>query len=176
MKKYLGGLLIGVFAGASVHAAEVMTVRSVDLERYMGTWYEQANLPMYFQRNCEKNTAARYSLREDGRVDVFNTCETANGQSISARGVARKVGGSTAKLEVRFAPAWLSFLPMVWGDYWIIGLDNDYKWSVVGSPDRKYLWILTRDKNISDQKYQSLVDLASAQGFDTRKLVRTKQQ
>ena len=164
--------LAGTLAGTA-SAAQVQTVPEVDLERYMGTWYEQARLPMFFQRKCDRNTTAQYAMRPDGRVDVVNRCETYDGEQIEARAVARKVGDSTSRLEVRFAPSFLSFLPFVWGDYWIIGLDPNYRWAVVGSPDRKYLWFLSRDKQIPAETYQQLLALAQAQGFDTARLVRT---
>ncbi|MEN1941875.1 lipocalin family protein [Luteimonas sp. MJ246] len=154
-------------------AVEAVTV--VDLERYAGTWYEQAHLPLVFQRNCVANTTASYSLRDDGRVDVVNQCDNDKGERIEARAIARKVDGSTSKLEVRFAPAFLSFLPAVWGDYWIIDLDPDYRWAIVGSPDRKYLWFLTRDKAIDPEQLDALVAKAHAMGYDTARLVRTEQ-
>lgn len=110
----------------------VEAVPAVDLERYAGTWYEQAHLPLFFQRNCVANTTATYTLREDGRIDVVNQCDTDEGERIESRGVARKVDDSTSKLEVRFAPAFLSFLPAVWGDYWVIDLDPEYRWPSSG--------------------------------------------
>ncbi|MBJ6985629.1 lipocalin family protein [Luteimonas sp. MC1750] len=153
----------------------VEAVSSVDLERYAGTWYEQAHLPLFFQRNCVANTTANYSLRDDGRIDVVNQCDNDKGERIEARAIARKVDDSTSKLEVRFAPAFLSFLPAVWGDYWIIDLDPDYRWAVVGSPDRKYLWFLTRDKTIAPEQLDALVAKAHAMGYDTSRLIRTEQ-
>ncbi|MCJ0824723.1 lipocalin family protein [Luteimonas sp. 50] len=175
MKNLLVALTFATTIAGNTAVAQVQTVAAVDLESYMGTWYEQARLPMYFQRKCDRNTTANYSLRPDGHVDVLNSCEADDGRKIVAQGVARKVGNSTSRLEVRFAPAFLSFLPFVWGDYWIIGLDEGYRWSVVGSPDRKYLWILSREKQLPDETYRQLVDLAKAQGFDTSRLVRTRQ-
>lgn len=154
---------------------EVQVVPGVDLARYAGLWYEQAHLPLFFQRNCVANTTARYTVRDDGRIDVVNQCDTDKGERIESTAIARKVDGSTSKLEVRFAPAFLSFLPAVWGDYWIIDLDPDYQWAVVGSPDRKYLWFLTRDKTVAPEAYEALVDKARAQGYDTSELIRTEQ-
>jgi apolipoprotein D and lipocalin family protein len=158
-----------------VHAREPEAVPSVDLERYVGTWYEQAHLPLFFQRNCVANTTAQYALREDGRIDVVNQCDDADGRRIEATAIARRVGDSTSKLEVRFAPAFLSFLPMVWGDYWILDLDPDYRWAIVGSPDRKYLWFLTREQAFPGDRLDALVARAQDMGFDTSKLIRTVQ-
>lgn len=154
----------------------VEAVPAVDLERYAGTWYEQAHLPLFFQRNCVANTTATYTLREDGRIDVVNQCDTEKGERIESRGVARKVDGSTSKLEVRFAPAFLSFLPAVWGDYWVIDLDPEYRWAIVGSPDRKYLWFLTREKVIPQEALDRLVASAQGEGYDTSELIRTEQR
>ena len=158
-----------------VHAREPEAVPSVDLERYVGTWYEQAHLPLFFQRNCVANTTAQYALREDGRIDVVNQCDDADGRRIEATAIARRVGDSTSKLEVRFAPAFLSFLPMVWGDYWILDLDPDYRWAIVGSPDRKYLWFLTLEQAFPGDRLDALVARAQDMGFDTSKLIRTVQ-
>mgnify|MGYP003805390213 FL=1 len=158
-----------------VHAREPEAVPSVDLERYVGTWYEQAHLPLFFQRNCVANTTAQYALREDGRIDVVNQCDDADGRRIEATAIAHRVGDSTSKLEVRFAPAFLSFLPMVWGDYWILDLDPDYRWAIVGSPDRKYLWFLTREQAFPGDRLDALVARAQDMGFDTSKLIRTVQ-
>lgn len=172
----LGAAAALLLSTVFVHAREPEAVPSVDLERYVGTWYEQAHLPLFFQRNCVANTTATYSLRDDGMIDVVNQCDTGKGKRIESRGVARKVDGSTSKLEVRFAPAFLSFLPLVWGDYWVIDLDPDYRWAVVGSPDREYLWFLTRDKAIADDEFDALVAKARAKGYDTSELIRTDQR
>jgi apolipoprotein D and lipocalin family protein len=167
--------LLATAAGAAC-AQPVEAVASDDLERYTGTWYEQAHLPLFFQRNCVANTTASYTLREDGRIDVVNQCDDARGRRTEARAIARKVDGSTSKLEVRFAPAFLSFLPAVWGDYWIIGLDPEYRWAIVGSPDRKYLWFLTRDKAVPQDALDGLIAQARGLGYDTARLIRTEQR
>jgi apolipoprotein D and lipocalin family protein len=157
-------------------AEPVRTVESVDLERYLGDWYEIARFPNRFQRNCADDVRASYSRRADGRITVINRCRGAEGRAIEAEGVARVVDSRTsAKLKVRFAPAVLSFLPFVWGDYWILGLANDYSWAVVGSPDRKYLWILARTATIDDERFASAVEAARGNGFDVERLVKTVQ-
>lgn len=154
----------------------VRTVHQVDLQRYAGDWYEIARLPNEFQEQCVRDVRARYTLRDDGRVTVRNTCVTAEGKTDGAEGVARVVDPSTsAKLEVRFAPAVLSILPNVWGDYWIIGLAPDYSWAVVGSPDRKYLWVLSRTPQLDDAAWKKALEAARTNGFDESKLVKTPQ-
>ena len=163
-------------AGTDARDRPVEAVPAVDLERYVGTWYELARLPMFFQRNCVANTTASYSLREDGRIDVVNQCDTDDGERIEARGIARRVGDSTSKLEVRFAPAFLSFLPAVWGDYWVVDLDPDYRWAIVGSPDRKYLWFLTRDKAVPEAQVADMTARARRMGYDTSELIVTGQR
>jgi apolipoprotein D and lipocalin family protein len=117
---------------------------------------------------------ASYAKRPDGRIDVVNRCRTSQGQIVEAHGVARVMDAqSFAKLKVRFAPAALSFLPFVWGDYWVIGLADDYSWAVVGSPDRKYLWILSRSADLEATRFDAAVAIVRAQGFDADRLQRT---
>jgi apolipoprotein D and lipocalin family protein len=154
--------------------ATVRTVGSVNLDRYLGEWVEIARLPNRFQRTCAGDVRAIYVRRADGRVDVINRCRTTDGSVIEARGVARVVDARTsAKLKVRFAPALLSFLPFVWGDYWILGLAADYSWAVVGSPDRQYLWILARRPDMAADQYAAAVGAARANGFEVDRLTKT---
>jgi apolipoprotein D and lipocalin family protein len=152
----------------------VRTVPFVDLDRYAGGWFEIARFPNRFQRECVGDVRATYARRPDGRIDVVNRCRTAGGET-EARGVARIVDEQAfAKLKVRFAPAWLSFLP-VWGDYWIIGLAPDYSWAVVGDPDRDYLWILARTPQLDEQSTAAATAAARNNGFDVERLVPTLQ-
>jgi apolipoprotein D and lipocalin family protein len=150
----------------------VQTVSAVDLNRYAGTWFEVARLPNRFQQDCVASVRATYERRADGRLDVINRCEASGGRTIEARGVARLVDTrSSAKLKVRFAPAALSFLPFVWGDYWIIGLADDYGWAVVGSPDRQYLWVLARAPGLPADRLAAALAIARNNGFDISRLV-----
>jgi apolipoprotein D and lipocalin family protein len=134
-------------------------------------------LPNRFQNSCAGDVVAAYSLVEGGQLKVVNQCRQNNGQTTTAEGEARLAdkSGPNSKLKVRFAPVWLSWLPMVWGDYWIIDLAPDYSFSVVGTPDRKYLWILSRTPQLDDAIYQRIVQQTAAKGFDVRRLVRTGQ-
>lgn len=171
-------LLTALAAGsiACGAASEPMqTVARVDLERYTGLWYEIAKLPNRFQKDCTGNVTATYTRRDDGRIAVVNRCATTSGEK-RAEGVARIADEATrAKLEVRFAPAWLSFLPMVWGDYWILDLAPDYGYAVVGEPSRRYLWILAREPALDEATYRGIVERIAAQGYDPGQLVRTPQ-
>lgn len=154
----------------------VRTVAAVNLDRYAGDWLEVARFPNRFQDKCTGEVRATYARRADGRIDVTNRCRTADGSMDDAMGIARVVDTQTfAKLKVRFAPAFLTWLPSVWGDYWIIGLADDYRWAVVGSPDRKYLWILSRKPVLDQGSYQSALAAAGANGFDVARLVMTRQ-
>ena len=144
------------------------TVAHVEPARYAGTWYEIASFPQRFQRGCTATTAT-YTLRGDGGLDVLNRCRkgSLDGEEKFARGRARIVDRATnAKLEVSF------FRPF-WGDYWIIGLDNDYQWAVVGSPDRDYLWILSRTPVLEQAGFEQAKARAEANGFDVSRLVQT---
>jgi apolipoprotein D and lipocalin family protein len=169
-------LLLVLPAGAPVDAGQppLQVVAAVDYVRYGGTWYEIARLPNRFQRQCEGDVTARYVLRGDGRIDVVNRCRTSGGAVSEASGVARRAEGMPPSvLEVRFAPAILSFLPMVWGDYQIIALGADYEYAVVGSPSREYLWILARRPVMDAEVYHTLAEGARAQGFDVSRLIAT---
>lgn len=154
----------------------VRAVPFVDLNRYTGDWFEIARFENRFQRQCVGDVKANYARSADGRIDVVNRCRTADGQT-EARGVARLVDAQThAKLKVRFAPEWLSWLPVVWGDYWIIGLAPDYSWAVVGDPGREYLWILARTPRLGAESMVAARTAAHDNGFDLGRLALTPQQ
>jgi apolipoprotein D and lipocalin family protein len=176
MKKFIaiGAMLMGSIVSAQPSA--VKTVESVNLDRYVGKWHEIAKFPNRFQKNCAGNVSAEYHKLEDGRISVINRCMKLDGIDQQVAGVAKVVEASgNAKLKVRFAPAWLSWLPMVWGDYWVIALAPDYSYVVVGEPKREYLWVLSRTPTMLEEKYREAVKQAEKQGFDVKKLERTKQ-
>lgn len=144
---------------------------TIDLERYMGLWHEIAHLPSIFQRQCEDNVTANYELKENGRVRVHNQCRTRSGEVTGVVGEARAAGGPQGALKVRFAPKFLSFIPMVWADYWILEVCDDYKWALVGGPDRSNLWILSRTPKMDEHTFQDLRDRAKQRGYDVSKLI-----
>jgi len=176
---FLGIIFIAALtAVAHAETKDPQVVPSVDLKRYQGKWYEIARFPNRFQEHCTGNVAASYSLRKDGRITVINECKIKDGTTDRAEGIARLADpkGPNSKLKVRFAPAFLSFLPFVWGDYWIIDLAPDYSYVLVGDPGRKYLWILARTPQIPESTYKQLVEKARQQGFAADRLVKTKQE
>lgn len=150
-------------------------VSSVDLRRYSGKWYEIAHLPMFFQRKCVGDTTALYTPLADGTMAVRNRCRDEDGTFQQVDGEARQVGESTSKLEVRFAPGWLSWLPMVWGDYWVIALDEQYQWTMVGAPKADYLWILSRTPTMDDALREELLAKAQRMGYPVDKVELTPQ-
>jgi apolipoprotein D and lipocalin family protein len=164
-------------AATSANLPSVRTIASLDVPRYMGTWYEIAKFPNRFQAKCAANTRAQYLAQADGSVQVLNSCVTTDGSTIDALGKAHQVGPATSpKLQVRFAPAWLSWLSAVWGDYWVIDLDADYQLAAVSDATREYLWVLSRTPQVNAKAYDALLDRLKAQHFDVQKLDRTPQR
>jgi len=137
----------------------------VELNKYLGKWYEIAHLPFRFENGCTDITAT-YSLSKDGNVSVLNEC-LRDGKLKQANGKAKVVDkNSGAKLKVTF------FWPFS-ADYWIIDLGNDYDYAVVGTPNRKYLWILSRTPQMDDNLFSQLVESVKSKGFDINKLIKT---
>jgi apolipoprotein D and lipocalin family protein len=170
------GLLAAALSWGCSHvatdtASPLRTVASVDLDRYLGTWYEIARYPHRFQEGCVASMAT-YTKRDDGRIRVVNTCRegTPDGKLRRAEGVAwvAKRAPSSARLLVQF------FWPFR-GDYWIIELDPDYRHVVVGHPSRTYLWILARSPHMDEPTYQELRRRIAAHGYDLTPLQRTPQ-
>ena len=160
-------------AQGTVAAPPLEPVASVDLERYMGRWHELARFPNRFQSDCIAPATADYALQPGGRVQVINRCPQAGGKVDEAIGEARRIGeAGSPKLEVRFAPAWLSWLPMVWGNYWVIDLDPAYQVAVVSEPKREYLWVLARQPQVDAATWTGLVARLQAKGFDLSRLQR----
>ena len=161
-------ILLSSCSATSTTSDPVRTVERVDLQRYLGTWYEIASFPMYFQKQCIADTQAVYALRPDRDISVHNSCTTEKGTD-QADGIAKVVEHSNnAQLRVAF------FRPF-WGDYWIIGLDPDYRWAVVGTPNRDYLWLLSRTRRMDKPQLELARDAARRQGFDLTRLHYTQQ-
>ena len=161
-------VLIAAFTSAGcADYAPLETVKTVDLFRYAGTWFEIGSLPKYFQKGCSRTTAT-YRPRPDGALDVQNMCAK-DGKKSSITGKAWVPDeNEKGKLKVRF------FWPFS-GDYWILALDEDYRYAMVGSPDRQSLWILSRKPVLDETIYQELLAKAKSQGFDVGKVEKTPQ-
>ncbi|KAJ0984859.1 hypothetical protein J5N97_003215 [Dioscorea zingiberensis] len=158
-------------------AKKTMTVvKNLDIERYMGRWYEIASFPSFFQPRNGVNTRATYTLNNDGTVHVLN--ETwSDGKRDYIEGTAYKADPASdeAKLKVKFyVPPFLPIFPVV-GDYWVLYIDDDYQYAVIGQPSRKYLWILSRKTQIDEEVYNQLVEKAKEEGYDVSKLHKTPQ-
>ncbi|MDH4449171.1 MAG: lipocalin family protein [Rhodoferax sp.] len=178
--KTLGWIGLALWSvGGSAAAAEppaLQPIASLDLARYVGTWYEVAKYPNRFQSDCVRNVQAQYVVLADGAVQVRNRCNTASGQPIEAVGSARQMGpADSPRLKVRFAPAWLSFLPSVWGDYWVVDLDPHYQLAVVSEPRREYLWVLSRTPHVDADVYRSVLGRLNEMGFEVPRLQLTPQ-
>ncbi|HSC64666.1 MAG TPA: lipocalin family protein [Caldimonas sp.] len=164
-------------AASAQSAAPLQAIPRLDVPRYLGRWHEIAKFPNWFQRKCVSDTSAEYSLLPEGGLRVVNQCRLENGQMDQAIGVARQIGGdSSARLEVRFAPAWLSFVPFVWGKYWVVDLDDAYQLAAVSEPTREYLWILSRSPVVDETRYAALLGRLTAMGLDVAKLEKTVQR
>lgn len=169
-KWFLFGAAIAaaVYASASAQAP-LATVSHVELPRYLGRWYEIARYPNRFEKQCDRDATATYALREDGRISVLNACTRHDGSRDEAKGWAKVSDQATnAKLKVTF------FWPF-FGDYWILDLGPNYEYAVVGEPQRKYLWILSREPHMSEPQYREITSKLDAKGYDPNKLMRVTQ-
>ena len=165
----LVSMWVMAMAAAGYGSEPLATVPRVDLTRYVGTWYEIARYPNAFQKKCERDTTAKYTLLPNGMIEVVNSCRRVDGSINTVHGKAKVVDrSSNARLKVTF------FWPF-YGDYWIIGLAADYRYAIVGEPERKYLWILSRTPKMSDQDYAEALEKIRSAGYEAARLMRTRQ-
>jgi apolipoprotein D and lipocalin family protein len=157
-------------AVTSTSAPPLTTVDSVDLERYQGVWFEIARLPVSFEKKCAQDVSATYALRPDGKMQVVNSCRKGNGSESVSNGTAVRASkdGPASRLKVTF------FWPFS-GSYWVLDLDPDYRWALVGTPDRKGLWILSRKPALDRETTDKLIASARAKGFAVDRLIWTRQ-
>ncbi len=163
-------LFIALFAasGCTNNYPPLPTVENVDIVRYSGRWYEIARYEHYFEKGC-RNVTADYVIRKDGEIGVLNRCMTEEKSAKEAKGVAYTTDASNSKLKVSF------FRPF-YGDYWILLLDEEYRYAVVGDPSREYLWILSRRPTLEGEITEEILAGLPALGYDTAKLIWTKQE
>lgn len=161
---------------AQVHAADVKPVEKIDLARYLGTWVEIASIPQFFQRKCVRDTSATYSAAENSLIRVDNVCTRSDGGRDRAEGRARRVEAEhPAKLEVTFLELFGEYRFWVSGGYWVIALDSNYQWAVVGHPSRRFGWVLARDPRLSPQALAEIIGRIKSQGYDACEFVVTPQ-
>lgn len=158
--------LIFSFSAFAANRKPVQTVASVDLNQYLGQWYEIASIPQSFQKDCVKNVKAQYSLTSSGLIKVVNTCETKSGKIKTANARAKVVDKNTnAKLRVTFVKIY-NWVFSLGGNYWILDLADDYSYAVVGDPTTQYGWILARTENLSPENLQRAKDVLEDNGYD----------
>ena len=174
MKRLMTFITLGFFifgcVGTAKSKSPLTVVDSVDLQRYLGRWYEIASYPAWFQKGCAGSTA-EYSLLSDGKIQVVNRCRkgSLDGPPKESKGKAEVADTATnAKLKVWF------FWPFK-GNYWIIDLSPDYRWAVVGEPSRKYLWILSRTPTMDEAVYQGILKRLKDKGYEPARLRKTAQ-
>lgn len=157
-------------------APPVDPVASVDPQRYAGTWYEVARIPNRFQARCAGDVTATYQPMEDGSLTVINRCRGSDDRWEVAvgRAMAADPANAGSRLKLTFLPGWLRWLPGTESDYWVVMLDNDYRYSVVSDPQRKYLWILSRTPALPATTLERLVSQLRTQGYPVDSLVPTE--
>lgn len=170
MKNYLLLLTLSLFfVGCSTKHPHLETVKSVDIQKYKGTWYEIARFEHFFEKGC-KNVTATYELKKDGDIQVINRCTMIEDQKKKeATGVAYAVDSTNSKLKVSF------FRPF-YGDYYILDVASDYSYALVGAPSRELLWILSRTKTIDESTKEKILAKLPLLGFDKEKFVWTIQE
>lgn len=177
MKKFgffiIAATLTACASTPSMPQQDLPTVAQVDVARYAGTWYEIARLPMPFQKQCAANVTAQYSLNANNTITVLNRCQRADGTWSQAEGLARPKNQTNSRLSVSFLPKALRWLPFGQSPYWVMALDNDYQYAMIGQPNRKYLWLLSRTPQMDENVYQAYLFQAQAQGYDVSKVIRT---
>ncbi|MGF3054413.1 lipocalin family protein [Microbacterium sp. YY-03] len=154
---------------------DVVSLPALDLERYLGPWFEIARLPMRWEDDKATCVTAHYTMNDDGTVRVDNRCYDEDGKPVQSIGRAKPVEGEPAQLRVSFMPELLRWMPFTEGDYWVLKIDENYKHALVGTPDHKNLWLLARTSTIDPEIEREFLDHATAQGFDLAPLIRPRQ-
>jgi apolipoprotein D and lipocalin family protein len=174
-------IVLGILMTVQAHAAAlnsqppVETVDAVDLQQYLGKWYEIAAIPQSFEKQCVGNTTAEYATAENNLISVVNACDTASGEPSVANGRAKVVDRtSNAKLKVTFVN-FFGWQFLFGGDYWILALGENYSYAVVGAPGRDYAWILSRTAGMTEEQISEANQVLIKQGFDTCKVISTIQ-
>ena len=154
----------------------LQAVEKIELNKYLGTWHEVVRKPLYFQRKCDSNVIANYSLNKNGNIIVDNSCYTKDGKFKQTIGEAFVQNApSNSKLKVSFLPKIIRWLPVGRGDYWVLKIDENYETVLVGEPDKKYMWILSRSQQPQPEVVQEYLNYAESIGYDLSDVIKTKQ-
>lgn len=151
---------------------DVRSLPELDLNRYLGLWFEIARLPLRWEDEGASCVTASYSMNDDRTITVDNRCFDAEGKPVQSLGRAKPVDGEPAQLRVSFLPELLRWIPFTEGDYWVLKIDDNYQHALVGTPDHKYLWLLARTTVIDKAKEKEFLEYASELGFDLDALIR----
>lgn len=154
---------------------DVTSVETLDLPRYLGLWFEVGRLPLRFEDDDASDVTAEYSLADDGTVRVDNRCLDAEGQPTQAIGQGIPDDEHPGRLAVTFLPEGLRWIPFTKADYWVLRIDDEYKYALVGTPDRRYLWLLSREHQVPDAVESSYLETARGMGFDLDEWIRARQ-
>ena len=173
-----GAVLLGLGMATMAYAQTkpLKTVEKLELDKYLGVWYEVARKPLYFQNKCDRDVTATYTLNENGNVAVDNRCYSKDGslnQSIGEAFVQNAPFNS--KLKVSFLPEAIRWLPFGRGDYWVLKLDENYQTVLVGEPQRKYMWVLSRSPQPDQAVVNEYLEYAKSVGYDVGDVIHTKQ-
>lgn len=151
------------------------SVKSLDLARYLGLWYEAGRLPLRFEDDHAVDVTAEYTLREDDKIEVDNRCIDADGVPTQATGVAEPDTEHPGRLSVSFLPEGLRWIPFTRADYWVLKIDDDYQTALVGTPDHKHLWLLSRTPSVPHDVEEAYLAAARHQGYDLSEWINTRQ-
>ena len=171
-------VLIGLGAVTMAYAQTkpLQTVDKVELDRYLGVWYEIARKPMVFQKICDRDVSAVYTLNENGNITVNNRCVGADGSKQQSIGEAFVQNAPfNSKLKVSFLPEAIRWLPVGRGDYWVLKVDEDYQTVLVGEPRRKYMWVLSRSTHPDLDVVEEYLSYAKSVGYDLSDIIHTQQ-
>ena len=173
-----GAVLVGLGMATMAYAQTkpLHVVEKVELDKYLGVWYEVARKPMYFQNKCDRDVSATYTLNENGNIAVDNRCYAQDGKLNQSSGEAFVQNAPfNSKLKVSFLPESIRWLPVGRGDYWILKIADDYQTVLVGEPKRKYMWVLSRSAQPDTAVVKEYLDYAQSVGFDLSDIIHTKQ-
>ncbi|MEF8798935.1 MAG: lipocalin family protein [Candidatus Bipolaricaulota bacterium] len=145
--------------------SQLKTVEELDIDKYLGEWYAVASIPRFFNRSCAWGNKAEYRLRDDGRIDVLNTCYTEEGKKREVRAVGWVPDRlEPGKLKVSFLP--LFGYRLFAADYWVLEVGDDYEYAVVGHPNRNFGWILSRKPELEPETLEAIADRLEGMGYD----------